>query len=54
MNTRPFESSAKLTGLKQLSGHFELSAFVMISVKDVKLSEAATGEPESKAMVESL
>jgi hypothetical protein len=54
MNTRPFESSAKPTGLKHRSGHFELSAFVMMSVREVRLSEAATGEPEAKAMVESL
>ncbi len=51
---RPFESKAKPTGLKQLPGHLELSGFMKISVVDAVLFEAATGEPELKAMEETL
>lgn len=53
-NMRPFESSARPTGLKQSSGHFEVSEFMNISVVAVKLSEAATGDPALKAMDETL
>jgi hypothetical protein len=54
MNRRPCESNAKPTGRKQLSGHLELSGFVMISVSAVVLSEAATGSPAEKAIEETL
>ena len=54
MNRRPWLSSSSPTGLKQLLGHCELSAFVMISVVEVKLSDGATGEPFSNAIVTTL
>lgn len=54
MNRRPLESNAKPTGRKQSSGHFELSAFVMMSVRAVVLSDASTGEPAENEMVETL
>jgi len=54
MKIRPWESSANPTGRKQSSGHFEVSAFDMISVRAVVLSAAATGEPAEKATEESL
>jgi hypothetical protein len=54
MNIRPFESSASPTGRKQLSGHCELSWLVMISLVDVVLSGAATGEPLLNAMADIL
>jgi len=54
MKRRPSESKAKPAGRKQLSGHLELSTFVMISVSEFVLSEAATGEPFENAMEETL
>jgi len=54
MNSRSFESNARPTGLKHLSGHFELSTLASMSVVEFKLSDFATGDPFSKAMEETL
>lgn len=54
MNRRPWESKSNPTGRKQLLGHFELSAFVKISVVEVRLSDCATGDPFSNGMVTTL
>jgi hypothetical protein len=51
---RSCESSARPTGLKQLSGHFELSGFMKMSVAATELFEAATGDPNSKEIEETL
>jgi len=50
MNKRSFLSNARPTGRKQFSGHFELSGLIMISVVEVVLSGAATGEPFAKSI----
>jgi hypothetical protein len=54
MNRRPLESSSSPTGLKQLPGHCELSAFAIMFVVEARLSDCATGEPFSNAMVTTL
>ena len=52
--SRPWLSNAIPTGLKQLWGHSELSAFQKISVTAVSLSGAATGSPSWKGSTDSL
>lgn len=54
MKRRPWLSNASPTGRKQESGQLELCWLVIISVKDVVLSEASTGSPLAKSMVETL
>lgn len=50
----PFESRTRPTGLKQSSGHFELSGFAKISFAAVVLSDAATGSPFAQSITETL
>jgi len=54
MNKRSFESKARATGRKQSLGHFETSALIIISVVEVVLSDAATGDPFAKSIVDIL
>jgi hypothetical protein len=54
MKIRPWSSRANPTGLKHEAGHFELSRLLNMSVNAVVLSEAATGDPFAKAIVDNL
>ena len=54
MNILPFPSKAIPTGLKQLVGHTESSAFAKISVSALVLFAGATGSPLAKAMRDTL
>ena len=54
MNKRSFGSKARPTGRKQFLGHCEVSGLVIISVVEVVLSGAATGEPFAKSIVDIL
>ena len=54
MNILPCPSKAIPTGLKQLVGHTESSAFAKISVSALVLFAGATGSPLAKAMRDTL
>ena len=54
MNILPCPSKAIPTGLKQLVGHTESSAFAKISVSALVLCAGATGSPLAKAMRDTL
>lgn len=52
--SRPLLSKAIPTGRRQFCGHAALSAFPKISVVAVLLSDAATGSPFAKGILDSL
>lgn len=54
MNSLSFESSARPTGRKQSFGQLDRSMLVRMSTVEVVLSEFWIGEPEEKAIAESL
>ena len=54
INILPFPSKAMPTGLKQLVGHTESSAFAKISVSALVLFAGATGSPLAKAIRDTL
>jgi hypothetical protein len=54
MNILPFPSKAMPTGLKQLVGHTESSAFAKTSVSALVLFAGATGSPLAKAIRDTL